>query len=321
MVAGSGFSVSVEVPTRVVWAAVESVRLVLGLRRGRPGVAALVGDRVSGRLLLVGSVGSVVVEVPVGACGVDRVVPVDVLGLREAVRGHQRRGGTRLVLAQARLRLAGGWLGLAATDRYRLAVDEVGLIGDASASWDALVSARWLEVAAQRLARTGAGPVQVGLDRAGRLCLADESGLRLAHPTSPERFPDVDQVMVRTYRWQVSVDRDGLLAALSTVAPDSSRARSSLAPVALTVAGDTVTVTRSSEDASTTATATLIATVTPAADGHRVGANPAFLRDALRHQPTTEVELRLPEDPLAPMLLGTPDGGYRHLLMPVRLPT
>lgn len=219
------------------------------------------------------------------------------------------------VLTGIRIELEDDQVTLAATDRYRLAVRELGWSPTRpGTSVVALVPARSLAETAKSF---GTGDVELGLDGSGLL------GLSTADRRSTARLIDGEFPKYRT----LFPNESATLARISTASLVESVKRVALvadrsSPVRITFADESVTLEASSgEDAQ--ASESLPADVV--GDGLTIGFNPSYLLDGLGAIDAPVAVLHFTQPGRPAVLQGADDmsaaahSDYRYLLMPVRL--
>jgi DNA polymerase-3 subunit beta len=219
------------------------------------------------------------------------------------------------VLTGIRIEISDDRLTLAATDRYRLAVRELGWSpARPGTSAVALVPARSLAETAKSF---GSGDVEIGLDSSGLLGLSTADRRSTARLIDGE-FPKYRTLFPSESATLARVPTASLVESVKRVALVADRS----SPVRMTFADDAVTLEASSgEDAQ--ASESLPADVV--GEGLTIGFNPSYLLDGLGAidapvgvlsftQPGRPAVLQGADEMDAPT---HPD--YRYLLMPVRL--
>jgi DNA polymerase-3 subunit beta len=219
------------------------------------------------------------------------------------------------VLTGIRIEIEGDQLTLAATDRYRLAVRELGWQPTRpGTSAVALVPARSLAETARSL---GNDDVEIGLGSSGLLGLSTSSRRSTARLIDGE-FPKYRTLFPSESSTVARVDTAALVESVKRVSLVADRS----SPVRLAFGTDEVTLEASSGD-DAQASESIPAQVT--GDGLTIGFNPAYLLDGLGAIDAPVAVLGFTQPARPAVLQGAADfdqapvPDYRYLLMPVRL--
>jgi DNA polymerase-3 subunit beta len=219
------------------------------------------------------------------------------------------------VLTGIRIEIEGDQLTLAATDRYRLAVRELGWQPvRPGTSAVALVPARSLAETARSL---GSDEVEIGLGGSGLLGLSTSSRRSTARLIDGE-FPKYRTLFPSESSTLARIDTAALVESVKRVSLVADRS----SPVRLAFGTDEVTLEASSGD-DAAASESIAAQVT--GDGLTIGFNPAYLLDGLGAIDAPVAVLGFTQPARPAVLQGAADfdaapiADYRYLLMPVRL--
>jgi DNA polymerase-3 subunit beta len=230
------------------------------------------------------------------------------------------------MLTGVRLEIDGDKLTLAATDRYRLAVRELGWtpVNPAAAEAQVLVPARTLADAAKSLshsetltiALSGSGAGGTG---EGIIGFAGTTSGRSARATTrllDATFPPYRSLLPSEWASSAEIAVPGLVEAVKRVALVTDRT----APVRLEFADGTVSLTAGGDDEGRAEEQLEVAF-----DGEPITTafNPQFLLDGLGALSTGTARLQFTSStkPVVLRPTDTPDGAdYTYLIMPVRLP-
>ncbi|MGW0779104.1 DNA polymerase III subunit beta [Streptomyces sp. NPDC002835] len=229
------------------------------------------------------------------------------------------RDDTLPVLTGIQVRLDGGSMTLAASDRYRYAVRSVpwNPEGAGSEAVEVVVPGRRLTELSRSLAKSG--PIRVGLDDSGGGLIAFEgAGMRTTLRLLEGRLPRYDKLFALDGPAVAIVQREPLADAVRRVAVVAETNN----PIRLDFsAPGTVLLQAGYED--DVASQQLAATL-DGADDMSVAFNPAYLLEALNSFNTPQVRFELLGPGKRAMLSGVSDANHvtredhRHLLMSVR---
>jgi DNA polymerase-3 subunit beta len=233
------------------------------------------------------------------------------------------RDDTLPMLTGVRLEIEGERLTLAATDRYRLAVRELGWSPNdpASASTQVLVPARTLAEAAKSLAQSDTLTIALSAGGAGEGIIgfsgttngrASRATTRLLDAT----FPPDRSLLPSEWASTAEIGVPGLVEAVKRVALVTDRN----APVRMEFAEGSVALTAGGDDEGR---AEEQLEVTYDGEPITTAFNPQFLLDGLGAltSGTTRMLFTSPTKPVVLRPSDTPDEGeYTYLIMPVRLP-
>ncbi|NDB18068.1 MAG: DNA polymerase III subunit beta [Actinobacteria bacterium] len=222
------------------------------------------------------------------------------------------------MLSGVRMEIANNIVTLAATDRFRMAMREMGWSPTSpSDEIGFLIPAKVLSDTARALAGC----------EAVHLAYAKESGALLGFEGDDRRtttrlmdgdFPKFRSILPASTETNVTIDTAGFLETVKRVALVSDKTK----PLRLTFGEDEVTVTAGAD---TDATATDVFECRTRGEGMTIAFNADYLVDGLNavNAPVTGFGLNDPSKPAVLQGLashdGEPTGEYRYLLMPVRL--
>lgn len=213
------------------------------------------------------------------------------------------KDGTLPILAALHITATPDGLTLEATDRYRVAEDQV----PATITGD-VPEKGWL-VRADRLAGRipAAGDVTL---LAGYAMFGVRTGTRVyITQVTDGDYPKITRLWPADPPTTVVFDRDALAQAVAAIATVAERNT----PVILDIRGDEIVLEAGGENGSGTEVVTCQAT-----DTARVAYNPVYLRECLLHVPAGNVALNLTRPGKPATITGT--NHARALLMPVGLP-
>jgi DNA polymerase III subunit beta len=221
------------------------------------------------------------------------------------------RDETRPHLTGVLVTAEGTELRMVATDSYRLGVKETKLEQPLSGSLEANVPARTLQELGRIASAGGAETIGVAaLDNQVVFTVAD---VVLSSRLVEGRFPNHQQLMPESYEHELKVSRDELLEVVRRIgllAQKNAPLRLRFSEGALDVSAQTPDVGEASESLP----------VPFAGEPLEIGFNPEFFREGLESAESDELTLKL-ISPLRPGLIqsGAEDGGFRYLVMPIRL--
>jgi DNA polymerase III subunit beta len=198
---------------------------------------------------------------------------------------------------------------MVATDSYRLSVKETRLETPLKVPFEVNVPARALQELA-RIAGAGEGEVSISV-------LQNQVVFRLAGTTLSSRliegqFPNYRQLLPDSFEHELRLSGGELtdvVRRISLLAQKNAPLRLAFTPGELTVSAQTPDVGEASESLP----------VAFQGENLEIGFNPDFLRDGLEAVGEGDLLLRL-ISPLRPGLIESgDDGGFRYLIMPIRL--
>jgi len=246
--------------------------------------------------------GEGVLTVPAGAF-------VDTIG---RVARAASRDETRPHLTGVLVTAEGTDLRMVATDSYRLSVKETGLESELGGSLEANVPARTLQELG-RIASAGSADTIAVAALENQVVFAVEDVV-LSSRLVEGRFPNYQQLLPESYEHELKVSRDELLEVVRRVgllAQKNAPLRLRFSEGALDVSAQTPDVGEASESLP----------IAFAGETLEIGFNPEFFRDGLESAESDELTLKL-ISPLRPGLIesgGDAGGGFRYLVMPIRL--
>lgn len=227
----------------------------------------------------------------------------------ERVARAASRDDTRPVLTGVLVKVGPDGIVMVATDSYRLAVMQTPLDSAPSESTEAIIPARALQEVGRLAAAMKAETFELGLTESQAVFTIGAA--RLTSRLIDGQFPDYRQLIPEQFEHEVAFDRSEFAAVLSRIGVLAQRSH----PIRLRFEDGQVTVSAMSEQLG---------------EGHEslpvnfsgetieIGFNAEFLRDGVDNFDGDEVRLGL-ISPLRPGLLTGSDGGFRYLLMPIRL--
>lgn len=208
-----------------------------------------------------------------------------------------------------------GQLVAAATDRYRLAVQELGA-GVLPHGWEsALLPARALRAAGHAFAREKRVTLELG-ELFGERLVTYRAGLRsLTCRLLEGHFPKYRGLIPTEFTGQAVAKRAELLTAVARAAVAAPR----MAPVRLQLEAAELLVTGGDGQRADSAFASTTVTAKFTGDPTRTALNPAYVTDGLAALAGDDVQLSLTA-PQRPVVFTSPDSpGLTYLLMPVRV--
>lgn len=225
------------------------------------------------------------------------------------------RDDTLPVLTAVHLDTESGHLVAAATDRYRLAVQELGA-GDLPDGWvDAMLPAKTLRSVGRAFAREPHVMLCLGTDTAGERLVTYHAGLRsLTCRLVEGLFPKYRSLLPTSFDTQVAVKRADLRTAITRAAVAAPRH----APATLALDAEAAVVTggNTKHDDSAFASTSIEAKLT--GQPVRIALNPAYTTDALAVLAGDDAHMSL-NGTTKPVVFTSPDSpGLTYLLMPVR---
>jgi DNA polymerase III subunit beta len=227
----------------------------------------------------------------------------------QKVAGSASRDETRPVLTGILVSATERELRMVATDSYRLSVKETRLEAPLKVPFEVNVPARALQELA-RIAGAGEGEVSISV-------LQNQVVFRLAGTTLSSRliegqFPNYRQLLPDSFEHELRLSGGELtdvVRRISLLAQKNAPLRLAFTPGELTVSAQTPDVGEASESLP----------VAFQGENLEIGFNPDFLRDGLEAIGEGDLLLRL-ISPLRPGLIESgDDGGFRYLIMPIRL--
>ncbi|HTX32969.1 MAG TPA: DNA polymerase III subunit beta [Solirubrobacteraceae bacterium] len=227
----------------------------------------------------------------------------------QKVAGSASRDETRPVLTGILVSAAERELRMVATDSYRLSVKETQLETALQTPFEVNVPARALQELA-RIAGAGEGDLSISV-------LQNQVVFRLAGTTLSSRliegqFPNYRQLLPDSFEHELRLSGGELtdvVRRISLLAQKNAPLRLAFSPGELTVSAQTPDVGEASESLP----------VAFQGEGLEIGFNPDFLRDGLEAIGEGDMLLKL-ISPLRPGLIESgDDGGFRYLIMPIRL--
>lgn len=242
------------------------------------------------------------------------------IGAVERVAITADRGDLLPILTALRARFTREAITLLATDRYRLALDEIPATGTSSASINIPT-----QTLTKLLARLSGDQLRLGIDttKDGQwLTILDESTsarLRLIDGD----YPNVSAIVEAAALATVDVDRGALLQAATRAAAISKVTGGNRAPVTLSATTQTLTIAPAcDQDKVKVSAPTMPATTQGLTQPWACGLNPDFLLAAVAAVAavtgeTVTVHLIEATKPIA--FTGSDSSTYRHIVMPIRL--
>lgn len=227
----------------------------------------------------------------------------------QKVAGSASRDETRPVLTGILVSASERELRMVATDSYRLSVKETQLEAPLRAPFEVNVPARALQELA-RIAGGEGGELSISV-------LQNQVVFRLAGTTLSSRliegqFPNYRQLLPDSFEHELRLSGGELtdvVRRISLLAQKNAPLRLAFAPGELTVSAQTPDVGEASESLP----------VAFQGESLEIGFNPDFLRDGLEAIGEGDLLLKL-ISPLRPGLIESgDDGGFRYLIMPIRL--
>jgi DNA polymerase III subunit beta len=226
------------------------------------------------------------------------------------VAGSASRDETRPVLTGILVSASDRELRMVATDSYRLSVKETGLEAPLASAFEVNVPARAL----QELARVAAG-AEDGELRVSVLqnqVVFELDGVVLSSRLIDGQFPNYRQLLPESFEHELRIagaELTEVVRRISLLAQKNAPLRLAFKPGELTVSAQTPDVGEALESLP----------VPFQGEPLEIGFNPEFLRDGLEAVEEGDVLLKL-ISPLRPGLIESgDDGGFRYLIMPIRL--
>ncbi len=216
------------------------------------------------------------------------------------------RDESRPVLTGILVRFEGSSLVMAATDSYRLAVNETTVEGSLP-ELDAIVPARALE----ELRRIASGADQIQIGTLDNHVIFGVAGVWLTTRRIDGQFPNYQQLVPETFEHEVRLSREELLDVVRRAAVMAQRS----APLRLRFAEGELAVSAQTQDVGE-AREQLAAGYT--GEPLEIGFNAEYLRDGVESVVGDELVFKL-INPLRPGLLAAPSGDFWYLIMPIRL--
>lgn len=220
------------------------------------------------------------------------------------------RDETRPHLTGVLVSAAGSELRMVATDSYRLSVKETVLEQPVDGSLEANVPARTL----QELGRiaTATDQESIGIIALTNQVIFTLGDVTLSSRLVEGRFPNYQQLLPDTYEHELRLAAGELLEVvrrMSLLAQKNAPLRLRFGDGALQISAQTPDVGEASE----------ALPVPFEGEPLEIGFNPDFFRDGLESAESEELVLKL-ISPLRPGLIQSgDDGGFRYLVMPIRL--
>jgi len=243
-----------------------------------------------------------------GSLSVPAAAFVDTIG---RVARAASRDETRPHLTGVLVTAGGNELRMVATDSYRLSVKETVLDEPLDGELEANIPARTL----QELGRiaSAAGADSIGVAALENQVVFSVDDVVLSSRLVEGRFPNYQQLLPESYEHELRVSREELLEVVRRVgllAQKNAPLRLRFSEGALDVSAQTPDVGEASESLP----------VPYSGETLEIGFNPEFFRDGLESAESDELELKL-ISPLRPGLIesGGENGGFRYLVMPIRL--
>jgi DNA polymerase III subunit beta len=226
------------------------------------------------------------------------------------------RDYTRPILTGVLMTIQGDTLKMVATDSYRLAVKETKLGTALEAEVQAIVPVKALGEVARLASGMPEGDLEVAIGENQALFkLADPTGdVWIASRLVDGQFPNYKQLLPETFDHEVTLDRDGFIAAarrVSLLAQKNAPLRLSFAENRLTLKALTQDVGQAEESLD----------IEFDGEAFEIGFSPAYLVDGIDAIDDAAVRLRF-TSPLRPGLVsGAADGDdkFVYLIMPIRL--
>jgi DNA polymerase III subunit beta len=221
------------------------------------------------------------------------------------------RDETRPHLTGVLVTAGGSELRMVATDSYRLSVKETALESELGGSLEANVPARTLQELGRIASASAADSITIAaLENQVVFTVED---VVLSSRLVEGRFPNYQQLLPEAYEHELRVSRDEMVEVVRRVgllAQKNAPLRLRFSEGTLDVSAQTPDVGEASESLP----------VPFAGETLEIGFNPEFFRDGLESAESDELVLKL-ISPLRPGLIESGDqaGGFRYLVMPIRL--
>jgi DNA polymerase-3 subunit beta len=226
------------------------------------------------------------------------------------VAGSASRDETRPVLTGILISASDQELRMVATDSYRLSVKETRLEKPLSEAFEVNVPARAL----QELARVGAtaSDSELSISVQSNQVVIQLDGLVLSSRLIDGQFPNYRQLLPETFEHELRMSGAELgevVRRISLLAQKNAPLRLAFTPGELTVSAQTPDIGEAVESLP----------VPFQGEPVEIGFNPEFLRDGLEAVQEGDLVLKI-ISPLRPGLIeSADDGGFRYLIMPIRL--
>jgi DNA polymerase-3 subunit beta len=238
------------------------------------------------------------------------VIPASVLAATtDRVVRAASRDESRPVLTGVLVRIGGDGLTMVATDSYRLAVAQAALPAPPAEPREGIVPSRALVEVGRIASALKADAVEVVLGDDGALFRVGDA--RLTSRLIEGQFPDFRQLLPESFDHELVFDRAELLGVLTRIGVLAQRTT----PIRLRFEEGAMTVSAISEQLGQ-GRETIPTPYT--GEPLEIGFNADFLREGVDAVEGDEVRFGI-ISPLRPGLLRGVDGGYRDLLMPIRL--
>ena len=219
------------------------------------------------------------------------------------------RDETRPILTGVLVTVGGGNLKMVATDSYRLSVKETSLEGGPAQEVEAIVPVRALNEVARLAAASAEGDIRVAVTE--NQALFSLGDVWVATRLIDGQFPNYRQLLPESFDHTITVDREEILAVarrVSLLAQKNAPLRLGFAPGKLTMRAVTQDVGQAEEELE----------IEFGGEEFEIGFNPIFFIDGLEGVDGDRAVLKF-INPLRPGLVGGEDGGFRYLIMPIRL--
>ncbi|HJU48606.1 MAG TPA: DNA polymerase III subunit beta [Gaiellaceae bacterium] len=228
------------------------------------------------------------------------------LGTIERVARAASRDESRPVLTGMLVRFEGATLVMAATDSYRLAVQETEL-GSPGPQLEAIIPARALS----ELARLAGGHDTISIGVNENHVIFGAGDVWLTTRRIDGQFPNYKQLLPETFEAELELPREELRGIVKRAAVMAQRNT----PLRLRFAEGELTISARSQDVGETSES-MPAPYT--GEPLEIGFNAEFLADGLESVSGDTVHLKL-INPLRPGLLSAPGETFWYLIMPIRL--
>jgi DNA polymerase-3 subunit beta len=219
------------------------------------------------------------------------------------------RDESRPVLTGVLVRIGPDGITMVATDSYRLALKQTALESPPPEVHEAIIPGRALVELDRLVAAVGAETVEIVLTD-GRAHFRVGTA-RFTSRLIDGQFPDFRQLLPTTFEHELVFDRaelSGVLGRMSVLAQRAAPLRLHLENGALTVTATSETLGQGRESIPAAFTGETL----------EIGFNADFLREGVESVEGDEVRIGL-ISPLRPGLISGTDGGYKYLIMPIRL--
>ncbi len=226
------------------------------------------------------------------------------------VAGSASRDETRPVLTGILVSASERELRMVATDSYRLSVKETPLETPLSAPFEVNVPARALQELARVASHSGTEQLTASVRQ--NQVLFSLGRIVLSSRLIDGQFPNYRQLLPEAFEHELRVagpELADVVRRISLLAQKNAPLRLAFAPGELTVSAQTPDVGEARESLP----------VSFQGEGLEIGFNPEYLRDGLEAVQEGDVLLKL-ISPLRPGLIeSADDGGFKYLIMPIRL--